>query len=158
MSLLGDDVYADDAAYPDEEFVALLHHASDLLGTEPRDLERDFGVFAALATFSTLFPGYYADSRDTRTFLLGVEEQIHQVVRRTIPDARPPQLNVTPLGADGVVVAYTSARGLCALLEGLVIGVAHYYGEEFDLSHASCMHRGDAACSLVVLRRAANPS
>jgi hypothetical protein len=79
-----------------------------------------------------------------------VEERIHDLVRATIPDAAPPRLHVTPLGRHDVVVTYTSERRLCRLAEGLVDGVADYYGENARIEHPQCMLRGDLACALFV--------
>ena len=67
-------------------------------------------------------------------------------MRATIPDARPPQLDVQPLGEDGVRITYTSPRRLCTLLEGLVEGTATYYEERAEIAQAACMLRGDPAC------------
>jgi len=141
-----------DEAYPDAELFALLDRAS-ALAEEPRDeLLREFGKFTALETFVRLFPRYYESCRSLREFLLGIEEQIHDVVRATITGAAPPRLRVTPFGTTGVVVSYTSERGLCALLEGLVLGSAAYYGEEVEVEQTQCMRRGDPACAVLVDR------
>jgi len=99
-----------------------------------------------------LFPGYYASCASTREFLLGIEDQIHEVVRATIDGAAPPRLRVTPLGATDVMVSYTSERRLCHLLEGLVLGTAAYYREEHRVAQTQCMHHGDPACAVLVER------
>ena len=115
-------------------------------GRDGDETQRGFGAFAAQKTFAGLYPGYYAESGDTCTFLLGIEERIHELVRATIPGATPPKLHVQRLGEHGVLVSYTSRRGLCRLLEGLVHGTAEYYGERIELEELQCMHRGDAGC------------
>jgi hypothetical protein len=139
-----------DGAYPDEAFTALVAAAARDAGVPVDDVLRDFGRYAGSVAFVDLFPGYYASSPGTRAFLLDVEERIHEVVRATIAGAAPPRLTVVPLGEGGVVIGYTSDRGLCALLEGVVAGTAAYYDEAFLITHPSCMHRGDSACAVVV--------
>ena len=94
---------------------------------------RCHGSFAAQNTFRSLYPDFYRDSSGTRQFLLDVEERIHHLVRATIAHASPPKLQVVPLGADGVVVTYTSERGLCDLVDGLIRGTARHYGELFTV-------------------------
>jgi Haem-NO-binding len=79
------------------------------------------------------------------------EDRIHELVRATIPDARPPQLVVEPRNADGVRITYRSPRRLCVLLAGLLHGTATYYGESVDYEQKACMHRGDDACVFDVI-------
>ena len=142
--------YALDTAYPDHEFARLVAQAAGAASVEPQELLRRFGRYAAAVEFLRLYPDYYAESGGTRRFLLGVEDRIHELVRSAIPGAYPPHLRVVPLGAGGVVVTYTSERLLCSMLEGLIEGVAGYYGEQFAISHVECMRRGDIACAVFV--------
>ena len=139
-----------DAAYPDGEFETLVDDACSATNRSRREFLRSFGAYTAKTTFAQLYPQYYAASDGTRTFLLNIEETIHELVRHTIRGAYPPRLAVRPLGDQGVVISYTSERRLCALLEGLVVGTADYYGETFSISQAACMDRGDAACAFIV--------
>lgn len=143
-------VYVQDEAYADDEFDAVVQRIADRTGRRRDELLREFGRFTGFWTFRALRRDYYERTTGTREFLLGVESRIHEEIRATADGAAPPRLRVTPLGADGVTIAYTSARGLCQMLEGLVAGVADYYGERFEITQPLCMHRGDAACSFVV--------
>ena len=142
--------YEANEAYPDDDFRDLVERSSRTTGVPPSQLLREFGVYAANVSFASLYPAYYAASADTRSFLLAVEEHIHELVRATVPGARPPRLHVRPLGERGVCVTYTSERGLCVLLEGLVAGTAHYYGERFEIEEIMCMHDGGLACTFLV--------
>ena len=144
--------YLATAAYEDEQFDALVERVAGLAADSRRTVLRRFGIFAGLSTFRLMFPDYYAAHGGTAAFLLEVEEQIHDVVRTTIPGAAPPRLVVRPLGREGVSISYTSERGLCDLLEGLVVGVSRFYGEVVRIDHPLCMHQGDAACSFFVER------
>ena len=140
------------AAYPDDDFVRILERTASVTSTPSADLLRQFGSFAAQTTFRLLYPDYYAESGSTRTFLLEVEGRIHDLVRATISDASPPKLHVVPLGAEGVMVTYTSERGLCDLVHGLIIGTALHFEERFDVEQVQCMREGDPACAFVVER------
>jgi hypothetical protein len=138
-------------AYDDEEFDLLLARAARASGTESQELLRRFGAYAGVSAFRLLYPDYYAASSNTREFLLGVEERIHEVVRRTIPGAAPPRLDIVPLGEKDVSITYTSPRRLCALIVGLVSGVARHYGERVEIEQPLCMLRGDSAgCTFFV--------
>lgn len=138
-------------AYSDEEFEAILTRTIELSGDPRATVLRRFGIFAGVSTFRLLFPAYYASHDGTFTFLLDIEQQIHEVVRRTVTAAVPPHLDVRPLSGGGVSITYTSSRGLCELLEGLVVGVARFYGDAILIDQPLCMHRGDTAgCTFFV--------
>lgn len=137
-------------SYADEHFNLLLERASTITGTPVAEITREFGVYAATVSFAALYPNYYAVSADTRSFLLAIEDRIHELVRATIPGAYPPRLNIRPLGVAGLCITYTSERGLCELVEGLVVGTSRHYGEAFDVEEAMCMKRGDLACVFLV--------
>lgn len=141
-------------AYDDNWFTAQLERLVSATGESMRDVQGGFGEFAAQQTFAGLYPEYYEESGDTFTFLLGIEEKIHDLVRATIRGAYPPKLHVRPLGDLGVLVSYTSARKLCALLEGLLRGTAAHYGDQVVIEEIQCMHRGDPGCVFSVLRSA----
>ena len=149
-TVLAGRTYSPDETYADEELSYLAGRAAGATGLEVGDLYREFGRFTAKTTFFAMFPDYYASHAGARSFLLDIEAEIHKVVRRTVPGAYPPHLRVVPLGSDGVVISYTSARRLCRLLEGLVLGTAEHYGEQATVDETQCMRRGDTACAFHV--------
>jgi hypothetical protein len=142
-------------AYDDQWFAAQLERLVAATGESMRDVQRGFGEFAAQKTFAGLYPDYYEESGDTFAFLLGIEERIHELVRATIKGAYPPKLHVRPMNDLGVLVSYTSERGLCGLLEGLVLGTAAHYGDNVEVEELQCMQRGDPGCVFSVLLRSA---
>jgi Haem-NO-binding len=142
----GEPVYLMSESYDDERFVALVKRACEETNVESEDLLHELGVFTAQKTFARLYPAFFAIAGAARPFLLTIEERIHELVRATIPNAKPPQLRVSPLGEDGVRIEYTSPRQLCVLLVGLVEGTAAHYGELAEISEPECMRRGDPAC------------
>lgn len=152
VELWSDRVFGLDEAYDDEWFVAQLERLVTATGEPLDEIQRGFGSFAAQETFAKLYPSYYEESGDTFTFLLGIEDRIHELVRATIPGAYPPQLHVQQLQDLGVLVSYTSERMLCSLLEGLVRGTAEHYGDEVVVQEIQCMHRGDPGCVFTVVR------
>jgi hypothetical protein len=139
-------IYLLSEAYDDERLVHLIERTAAATETPVDDIVRDFGVFAAETTFARLYPAFFAVAGAARPFLLTVEERIHELVRATIPNARPPELHVTPFGDDGVRIEYTSPRRLCVLLVGLVDGTARHYGERADIVESQCMRSGASAC------------
>ena len=142
-------------AYEDERLAALLTRAGEETTRETADLLHEFGVFTAQTTFTRLYPAFFAIVPSAREFFLTVETRIHELVRATIPNARPPQLRVSERGDNGVAIEYTSPRRLCVLLRGLVEGTARHYGQAAEIQEPACMLRGDAACTFDVELRAA---
>jgi hypothetical protein len=146
----GEPQYTLSEAYPDEQFLALLERARARTGLALDDLLFDFGVFTAATTFARLYSILFKMSPTARAFLLTVETPIHDVIRVSLPDARPPQLAVTDLGAEGLEIVYTSPRRICHMLRGLVEGTGRVYDEVLEVEEPECMHRGDPACRVVV--------
>jgi Haem-NO-binding len=151
--LWADRVFEATESYDDEWFGAQLDRLAVATGETRARVDTEFGAYAGETTFAQLYPAYYEQSGDIVTFLLGVEEKIHELVRATIPGARPPRLHIRPLGELGVLISYTSERQLCRLLEGLVLGTAAKLGDAVDVEEVQCMHRGDPGCVFNVLRR-----
>jgi hypothetical protein len=146
----GEPLYLLSEAYADERFAALMARTSEETGDDLEAVEHDFGVFTAPSTFARLYPAFFSIAGTAREFMLTVESRIHELVRATIPNAGPPQLDIRELDGDGVAIVYTSPRRLCGLLRGLTEGTARHYGERSEIEEARCMRRGDAACTFDV--------
>ena len=144
--MAGEPRYLVSEAYLDERFIALVDRACRLTGLPRETLLHDFGVYTAEKTFARLYPALFALSPTARTFLLTVETSIHQVVRVALPDALPPELEITETDGNAISITYTSSRRLCAVLRGLVEGTARHYGETAQIEELACMQRGDEAC------------
>jgi hypothetical protein len=139
-------LYAMSEAYPDENFARLLAKTEAKLDRDEAELLRDFGAFTGELTFPRLYPAFYTVAGDTCSFLVTIEDRIHELVRATIPDAQPPQLHVEQLGNGRLTISYTSPRRLCRLLEGLVVGTARAFGETIEIEETACMQDGAPAC------------
>ena len=152
--LFGMRVYSMSEAHPDEELIELLTATAERQQVGIEELLGDFGSFTAEHTFARLYPSFFDLAGGTLPFLLTVEDRIHELVRATIPNAKPPALTVRAAGASGVDIDYSSPRQLCVLLIGLVQGTARHYGEEIDVLETACMRRdGVPACRFRVTAR-----
>jgi hypothetical protein len=148
--VFGDKTYSMIDAHPDEAFTRLLAQAASHTGIERDELARRFGSFTGEHTFPRLYPAFYELAPNTFDFLLGVENRIHELVRATIPNARPPALAVRASAFGGLEITYDSTRRLCDLLEGLVHGTARHYGERIRVEETACARRGATVCRFVV--------
>jgi predicted hydrocarbon binding protein len=138
-------------AYPDERFTSLVERACLVTGLSQDALLSDFGAFTAEKTFARLYPALFDRTGSARSFLLTVETRIHEVVRVAIPDAFPPELEVSEIGESAVSIVYRSPRRLCTMLRGLVEGTARHYGEDAEIEERTCVHRGDDECRFEIL-------
>ena len=152
----GEPIFLVSEAYEDERLVRMLGRTAELTDAEPDALVHEFGIFTAERTFARLYPAFFAIAPDTRGFLLTIETRIHELVRATIPNARPPQLTISELDGDGVSIVYSSPRRLCVLLRGLTEGTARHYGETATIVERTCMRAGDPACTFDVRLSRAN--
>ena len=146
----GEPIYLLSEAYADERLLALIGRTSEATEQDADTILHDFGVFTARSTFTRLYPAFFTIAGSARSFLLTVEERIHELVRATIPNAGPPKLEVRELDGDGVSIVYASPRRLCVLLRGLTEGTAQHYGEHAEIEETACMLRGDSACTFEV--------
>lgn len=147
----GEPSYLLGESYPDERFLALVGRSAEATGIRGDEFVHGFGLFAARHTFVRLYPAFFAIAPSAREFLLTVETRIHELVRATIPNARPPQLAVTARGESELEIRYSSGRRLCVLLRGLAEGTAAHYAEKAELTEETCMRRGDAECRFRVV-------
>ena len=98
---------------------------------------------------------FFAEPRDTRTFLLTLNNIIHAEVRKLYPDADVPTFTFDPIpgvedpSGDALVLGYRSGRMLCGLAEGFIEGAAAHYSQAVRLDQPRCMLRGDEACAIV---------
>jgi hypothetical protein len=146
----GEPQYTLSEAYPDEQFLVLLERAGETTALSRDELLFDFGVFTAAKTFARLYSVLFRHSPTAKDFLLTVETPIHEVVRETMPEARPPELGVKDLGEQGLEILYTSPRRLCAMLRGLVEGTGRVFDEALEVEELECMHQGASACRVEV--------
>ena len=153
----GEPAYLITGSYDDGAFLRLFARVAEEAGVGEAVLLRDFGVFAAGTTFGLLYPSFFDQAASAREFMLHVEERIHEVVRSTLPDSRPPALRVVPHGDDGVHITYDSPRRLCALLVGLAIGATRRFGERVHVEETACMHDGAPACEFELTFAPARP-
>ena len=138
-----------DTVVADAHVIALLDRlAANSAGDRPV-LLFDFGVFLAPALMR-IYSQMIGPGWRTLDVIEHVESHIHTVVRHRNPGASPPYLVAHRHSESEVEVIYTSPLRLCALAEGIVQGLAGYFGERVVVNHAECMLQGDSQCRLVI--------
>lgn len=140
-----DGAYTSLGDYPDAELHALIGAASRTLGLPRDQVVRTLGHGAALG-LSEHYPRFFTPHRRTLDFVVTLNDVIHPEVRKIHSRADPPEFVFTQVDDAELLVGYHSARGLCALADGMLGGAAAYYGERATVVHEQCTHRGDPVC------------
>lgn len=137
--------------YPDAEVTNLVTTASRLTQIPVPTLLEDFGLFIAPDLLEMYWAVVQPEWR-TLDVLEHTETAIHEVVRISQKGATPPYLAAERRSDNEVIINYTSARKLCPVAKGIIRGIAKHYDEDVAITEPSCMLRGDAACTLHVVR------
>ncbi len=149
---LDDRTYEGIQAYPDEEAVALVVAASEVVGAEVGDVLESFGEFIVkdLASLAAPLLDPLWKALDV---IEHAENTVHSVVRIDNPGAEPPRLKATRISDSEVHVRYDSERRMCRLAIGICRGLGRHFEEELEIVHDVCMHRGEVYCLIKVRSR-----
>lgn len=142
-----DGAYTSLGSYPDDDLHKLVVAASEALDAPPVDVVRLLGQHA-LPLLAERYPTFF-DGHTCKSFLLTLNDIIHPEVRKLYPGADVPDFAFESPSEEVLVIGYVSARKLCALAEGFVLGSAEYFGEQVTIEQTECLHRGDDRCSII---------
>lgn len=144
-----DGVYTSLGEYPDPEFDRIVEEVAVLRSQAPDETVRWLGR-TGLPLLAESYPHLFERHRDARSFVLSLNDIIHPEVRKRFPGADAPTFDIRHVGPDRVVLAYTSARVLCAFAEGLLLGSAEHFGQRVAVAQPECRRDGAAHCVLDV--------
>ncbi len=145
-------------SYPDEDLFALVASAVKRMGVPTAEALRAFGRFC-IPPLARRFPRFMTPHAHPKDFLLTVDAFHSTEVNKLFDGARCPRFHYETPTPDRLVMRYESERRMCALVEGLLDGVATYYGVPIEHAQTSCMLHGDPACvfDLTFAAREATP-
>ena len=136
--------------YPDADMFALARALSEVGGRSTSEVLVLIGRhgFASLASHhAEVLTGI----DDWRTLVSSLDGVIHPEAQVLHPGAAPPGFEeLAGIPGESVRLRYRSDRALCALAEGLLLGVGDWYGSPLTVAHRLCVHRGDAACVIEI--------
>ncbi|MEM7253748.1 MAG: heme NO-binding domain-containing protein [Pseudomonadota bacterium] len=141
-------IYTSAGSYPASELMNYVAALAERTGAAPNALVRTFGTYL-LHVFYQRHRVFFVDV-GVRDFLQSVHNVIHVEVQKLHPDANLPWFEYETPSPDQLVMIYDSPRRMCALVEGLLDGVAQVFGTELQTTHATCTHRGAAHCRFEV--------
>lgn len=83
-----------------------------------------------LRTFAESYPAFFRQE-SLYSFLRSMYD-VHVVMVKRIPGAKPPELLIEPTAENKAVLSYRSKRGMFGYLRGLLAGAADYFGEDIQ--------------------------
>lgn len=124
--------YSSPGSYPDEELVAIVVAAAELLGVPVPALLRIVGT-KAFDGLARRYPHLVGSHTDTILFIQHVEDYIHPEVKKLYPDSVLPEFEFEDRGEGVTRMTYRSPRGLGDLAEGLIEGAAERFNQQINI-------------------------
>ncbi|SHJ82475.1 heme NO-binding domain-containing protein [Tepidibacter formicigenes] len=84
-----------------------------------------------IITFATDYPAFFKHE-SLYQFLKSMND-VHKIVVKRIPGARPPVLDLEPISKQEAIFVYSSKRGMFNYFLGLIEGAAKYYNENIKI-------------------------
>lgn len=134
--------------YDDADLLSIVDATADAVDLDVGDTLRLSGR-VGFAHLVKRAPHLLDGFDDWQSVLASLDEIIHPEVRKIYPDAEVPGFATEPIDG-GLLVTYTSRRGLCALADGLILGAGSWFDATLTVTHESCVHEGDAVCTMSV--------
>jgi hypothetical protein len=139
--------YTSLGSYPDQELYRLVGTASTALNLPGDEIVRWFAR-KALPLMALKFPEFFRSHKETRAFLLTLNDVIHPEVRKVFPGADVPTFAFDNSDPKTLVMFYNSKRQLGSFAMGLIEGAAVHYAEKVAVEQPQRMKRGDDRCAL----------
>lgn len=98
------------------------------------ELWRKIGV-DNINTFTSDYPAFFKHE-NLYTFLKSMYD-VHVIVVKRIPGARPPILNLEPISKREAIFTYKSKRGMFDYFQGLIEGASNYFKEKVIVEEVS---------------------
>jgi len=108
----------------------IIEYIAEKKGKSPDELWRSMGTQNIL-TYSRVYPAFFR-YKNLYSFLQAMYD-IHVVVMKRIPGAKPPILGITPVDKFTAHMTYSSPRRMFEYFMGMVEGAASYYNEDIEI-------------------------
>ncbi len=133
-----------------------LHEDSDY-NAKLKQLSRQFGLPREIILYESghyifkefikKFPETVSENKSPGRFFDSVEKLIHTEFRDYFDRKALPEIAVSRIEDDTIVIKYRSERMSCTIIDGIIKSIADYYGRKITYSHPICQSRGDSFCA-----------
>ena len=114
----------------DEKIKRLMSSVSKIKNVSLESLWNTIGE-ENIESFTNDYPGFF--KHETLYHFLKSMYDVHIVVVKKIPGAKPPILNLEPISSREAIFEYTSKRGMFDYFIGLLKGASKYFNEKIDI-------------------------
>lgn len=115
-----------------EDRIALgfVDYIANKLGKPSKEVWKEIGI-ENIKTFSEDYPAFFR-YKNLYSFLKAMYD-IHIIVTKRIPGAKPPIVNLEPISENKAIMSYKSPRSMFGYFHGLLQGASNYYNENIDV-------------------------
>lgn len=135
--------------YPEETFQALFKKASEVVETDPHELQIEWGRFMAKMV-NNKFPVFFNDAETAKGLLEKVPE-IHFKVFPTIVGKQSQKMNIKESGKDYIIFEYRSPNGLCTFMKAMIDETVKKYDAKASIVETHCVRKNDPLCEVKVV-------
>ncbi|MBP2644509.1 MAG: mcpC [Firmicutes bacterium] len=115
---------------PDEQPLQFVSYIAGKIGKTEEDTWVAMGR-DNIATFFKAYPAFF-QHENLYSFLRSMYD-VHVVVVKRMPGAKPPDLRIEPVSEYEAVLSYKSSRGMFGYLRGLLNGAADHFKEKIEV-------------------------
>lgn len=114
----------------DHKAFGFVDYMANRLGKTSYDVWKEIGI-KNIETFAQDYPAFF--KYKSLFSFLDAMYNIHVIVTKRIPGAKPPILKIKPIGRKEAIMTYSSPRGMFGYFHGLLEGAARYYKENITV-------------------------
>jgi hypothetical protein len=123
-------LFLTNTSVPDADVMKLIQAACAVLNITAEQAMEAFGVHWSHSYAPEMYGVYFSKAKNAREFLLNLD-QVHSAMTKNT-GATPPHFTYEWKGDRELIMHYSSARGLVALMPGLIKGVGIHFKEKLD--------------------------
>lgn len=114
----------------DSKAIGFVKYIANSIGKDTGEVWRQIGI-GNIQTFSKDYPAFFR-YKNLYSFLRAMYD-IHVVVTKRIPGAKPPILNIEPIDKNTAIMTYSSPRGMFGYFCGMLEGASKYFQEDIQI-------------------------
>jgi predicted hydrocarbon binding protein len=145
-----DEYFAVSLNYADQLIFDLLHALSEECNLSFETAQIELGKFMVPHTLKTHYASYFKRAGSSpKEFLLHIDEYHEEATRRNSKSSRP-KFDIEEKCSDKLLLHYYSRRGLCSLLQGLILGVGLAFDRTLTVREIACVKKGYPHCIMEI--------
>jgi hypothetical protein len=117
---------------PDADVMKLLGAACRTLAISETQAAEAFGEYWCVTYAPSMYSIYFGGASNAKQFLLQMK-RVHEIVTRSIPNARPPVFEFLDTAPNKLTMRYSSPRNLQQIWRGCVKGVGTAFKEKLAI-------------------------